>query len=152
MAIVPTYGGNSTRGFHRVLAMSGAFAPPGAVPDVIGVVGAGTMGAGIAQLAAQAGARTLLYDRGARGAGAWDGKRSRRGWLAWWSEASSRRPGRAARDRVEAISSPAELTSCGIVIEAAPERIELKLELFGPSWLDRSAQTASWPPTPHRCR
>ena len=30
-----------------------------AVPKVIGVVGAGTMGAGIAQLAAQAGARTL---------------------------------------------------------------------------------------------
>src|SRR3954467_7605058 len=31
-------------------------------PQVIGVVGAGTMGAGIAQLAALAGARTLLYD------------------------------------------------------------------------------------------
>ena len=29
---------------------------------VIGVLGAGTMGAGIAQLAAQSGARTLLYD------------------------------------------------------------------------------------------
>ncbi|HWD63927.1 MAG TPA: 3-hydroxyacyl-CoA dehydrogenase NAD-binding domain-containing protein, partial [Solirubrobacteraceae bacterium] len=34
----------------------------GQVPKVIGVVGAGTMGAGIAQLAARAGARTLLYD------------------------------------------------------------------------------------------
>ena len=32
------------------------------MPDVIGVVGAGTMGAGIAQLAAAAGARTLLHD------------------------------------------------------------------------------------------
>ena len=31
-------------------------------PDTIGVVGAGTMGAGIAQLACQAGARTLLHD------------------------------------------------------------------------------------------
>ncbi len=30
--------------------------------DVVGVVGAGTMGAGIAQLAALAGARTLLHD------------------------------------------------------------------------------------------
>ena len=32
------------------------------MPEVIGVVGAGTMGAGIAQLAAAAGARTLLRD------------------------------------------------------------------------------------------
>ena len=31
-------------------------------PRVIAVAGAGTMGAGIAQLACQAGARTLLYD------------------------------------------------------------------------------------------
>ena len=44
--------------------------------SVIGVVGAGTMGAGIAQLAARAGARTLLHDpladalqRGAQRAG-----------------------------------------------------------------------------------
>ena len=33
-----------------------------ALPSIIGVVGAGTMGAGIAQLAAQAGAQTLLCD------------------------------------------------------------------------------------------
>jgi phosphoglycerate dehydrogenase-like enzyme len=31
-------------------------------PAVIGVLGAGTMGAGIAQLACRAGARTLLHD------------------------------------------------------------------------------------------
>jgi len=31
-------------------------------PAVIGVLGAGTMGSGIAQLAARAGARTLLHD------------------------------------------------------------------------------------------
>jgi 3-hydroxyacyl-CoA dehydrogenase len=31
-------------------------------PEVIGVVGAGTMGAGIVQLAAATGARTLLHD------------------------------------------------------------------------------------------
>ena len=33
-----------------------------AVPQVVGVVGAGTMGGGIAQLAVLAGARTLLHD------------------------------------------------------------------------------------------
>ena len=32
------------------------------LPETIGVIGAGTMGAGIAQLAAQTGARTLLHD------------------------------------------------------------------------------------------
>ena len=31
-------------------------------PDVIGVVGAGTMGAGIAQLGCQAGEETVLFD------------------------------------------------------------------------------------------
>jgi 3-hydroxybutyryl-CoA dehydrogenase len=33
-----------------------------AAPKVIGVVGAGTMGSGIAQLGALSGARTILYD------------------------------------------------------------------------------------------
>ena len=37
-------------------------APVSRGPKVIGVLGAGTMGAGIAQLAAQAGARCLLHD------------------------------------------------------------------------------------------
>ena len=32
------------------------------VPEVVGVLGAGTMGSGIAQLACLAGARTLLHD------------------------------------------------------------------------------------------
>ena len=36
--------------------------PVSKLPDIVGVVGAGTMGAGIAQLAATAGARTLLHD------------------------------------------------------------------------------------------
>ena len=63
------------------------------VPGVIGVLGAGTMGAGIAQLAARAGAETLLYDpieaaleaglRKARdgprqGSGPWTPERTRR--------------------------------------------------------------------------
>ena len=39
-------------------------------PEVIGVVGAGTMGAGIAQLGAATGARTLLHDH-PRGPFAW---------------------------------------------------------------------------------
>ena len=72
----------------------------------VGVVGAGTMGAGIAALAAGAGLRTLLYD-----------------------------PDPAALERAPAGAEPvrdlAALAPCGLVIEAAPEDLELKRELFG---------------------
>jgi len=41
---------------------AGTAGPAGEPAAVIGVLGAGTMGAGIAQLAARSGALTLLYD------------------------------------------------------------------------------------------
>ena len=95
-------------------------------PDTIGVVGAGTMGAGIAQLGAAAGMRTLLHDpvdealeRGSFAV--------RRG-LAKWVE-----KGRASDDAsglLEPVTSLDELSPCELVIEAAPERPELKRELF----------------------
>jgi 3-hydroxybutyryl-CoA dehydrogenase len=94
-------------------------------PDVIGVVGAGTMGAGIAQLAAGTGARTLLYDpvpdaleRGF--AQIADG-------LERW-----RARGRLEREPgpVAPAAAIADLADAGLVIEAAPERLELKRELF----------------------
>jgi 3-hydroxybutyryl-CoA dehydrogenase len=98
---------------------------------VIGVVGAGTMGAGIAQLAARSGARTLLHDPLAdalqRGA-----KRAREG-LA--TEATKGRlsatDAEAADARLEPVGTLEELSECELVIEAAPERIELKHELYG---------------------
>ena len=95
-------------------------------PDTIGVVGAGTMGAGIAQLGAAAGMRTLLHDpvdealeRGSFAV--------RRG-LAKWVE-----KGRASDDAsglLEPVASLDELSPCELVIEAAPERPDLKRELF----------------------
>jgi 3-hydroxybutyryl-CoA dehydrogenase len=94
-------------------------------PDVIGVVGAGTMGAGIAQLAAATGARTLLHDpvpealaRGVQQAV--DG-------LDRW-----RQKGRLEREpgAVEGVGELEALAPAGFVIEAAPERLELKRELF----------------------
>ena len=94
---------------------------------VLGVVGAGTMGAGIAQLGAAAGMRTLLHDpepqaleRGVVGV--------RRG-LAKWVEKG--RVGEDAAGLVEPVSSLDELAPCELVIEAAPERPELKRDLFG---------------------
>ena len=94
---------------------------------VLGVVGAGTMGAGIAQLGAAAGMRTLLHDpvpealeRGAESA--------RRGLGKWVQKG---RIGEDAAALLEPVSSLDELAPCELVIEAAPERAELKRDLFG---------------------
>ena len=102
----------------------------GGLPAVIGIAGAGTMGTGIAQLAATAGARTLLYDPipGAAERGAarvlegLEGAKAR-GKL----DADAVR---AAWSRVEAVDDVSELAPCELVIEAAPEEPELKHELF----------------------
>ncbi len=94
---------------------------------VLGVVGAGTMGAGIAQLGAAAGMRTLLHDpvpealeRGAESV--------RRG-LSKWAEKG--RVGEDAGQLLEVAGSLDDLAPCDLVIEAAPERAELKRDLFG---------------------
>jgi 3-hydroxybutyryl-CoA dehydrogenase len=90
-------------------------------PDLIGVVGAGTMGAGIAQLGALTGARVLLHDPVpdalARGLAAARARLLRKG-------------AEDAAARIEAADALEDLAGCGLVIEAAPERIELKRELF----------------------
>jgi 3-hydroxybutyryl-CoA dehydrogenase len=100
------------------------------VPTVIGVVGAGTMGAGIAQLAAQTGARTLLHDplpealeRGLESARAGFAKLVERGKLA--AEEAE-----AAATRLEPAAGLEGLDDCQLVIEAAPESPALKAELF----------------------
>ena len=95
------------------------------MPEVIGVVGAGTMGAGIAQLAAAAGARTLLYDPVADARER--GLDQIAGGLERWREKGrlEREPGEVA-----AVAELGGLEQAGLVIEAAPERLELKRELF----------------------
>jgi 3-hydroxybutyryl-CoA dehydrogenase len=96
----------------------------------IGVVGAGTMGSGIAQLGAQAGARTLVWD-------AVDGAAQRGVERARTGIAKLAEKGRLAEDagtagaRLEVVAELAGLAGCDLIIEAAPERLELKHELFG---------------------
>jgi 3-hydroxybutyryl-CoA dehydrogenase len=100
------------------------------LPRALGVVGAGTMGAGIAQLSVLAGLDTYLHDpfpealeRG--------GERVHRG-LAKGAE-RGRWPEEVAVEaeaRLVLAGSLEELAKCELVIEAAPERIELKRELF----------------------
>ena len=98
--------------------------------SIIGVLGAGTMGSGIAQLAARSGARTLLHDPFpealARGiAGAEDGLRKEmvKGKLKEEDAA-------AASERLEPAEDLAAFADCELVIEAAPERLELKHEIY----------------------
>ena len=96
----------------------------------IGVVGAGTMGAGIAQVAALGGYETRLHDpvpaaldkgverlRAALAKGAGKGL---------WAEEDAE----TANDRVGAARHLRDLGECNLVIEAAPEDLSLKRELF----------------------
>jgi 3-hydroxybutyryl-CoA dehydrogenase len=99
-------------------------------PTVIGVVGAGTMGAGIAQLACRAGARTLLHDpdpealeRGIAGIERHLERGVERGRI-------NRQDADAARERLHAARALEDLAESELVIEAAPERLEIKRELF----------------------
>ncbi len=97
----------------------------------IGVVGAGTMGAGIAQLAAQAaGADTLLFDPAERATeaaiGRIGGALERGVERGRWSTHDATN----ARERLRPAATLEALAGCDLVIEAAPERLEVKHELF----------------------
>jgi 3-hydroxybutyryl-CoA dehydrogenase len=86
-------------------------------PERLGVVGAGTMGAGIAQLGVQAGIETWLHDP-----------------VAEALERGERYVRRYAEDDADRLHLAADIEAlgpCDLVIEAAPERPELKRELFG---------------------
>src|SRR5256885_3969155 len=104
--------------------------PMSQLPSRLGVVGAGTMGAGIAQLGCLAGLETLLHDPvpGALERGEYSirmglAKGAERG---RWSDDEER----AAGERLRLCERVEDLSECELVIEAAPERPELKRELF----------------------
>jgi 3-hydroxybutyryl-CoA dehydrogenase len=98
--------------------------------DRVGILGAGTMGAGIAQLAALGGYETVLFDtfpeaaeKGATRLGEALAKGAARG---RWSETEAL----AAQARVRATQELGDLAGCELLIEAAPEDLELKRELL----------------------
>lgn len=97
---------------------------------MIGVVGAGTMGAGIAQLAAAAGIDTVLHDPESSALDA--GMEGLRSGLAQLEAKGKldRGGAEAAVGRVTPAGELDALASCDLVVEAAPERPELKRELF----------------------
>jgi 3-hydroxybutyryl-CoA dehydrogenase len=96
----------------------------------IGILGAGTMGRGIAQVAALGGFETRLYD--AFPAAAEEAATKLREALAKgavrgrWSEAEAD----AAASRIGPALAIGELAGCELLIEAAPEDVELKQRLF----------------------
>lgn len=96
----------------------------------IGVVGAGTMGAGIAQVAAQRGIEVLLYDINDQIiAKAQEKIRYFIGRLATKGRISEQ-DAEAAINRLSVTSQLEGMVDVQIVIEAAPERLPLKQKIF----------------------
>jgi len=99
-------------------------------PEKIAVLGAGTMGAGIAQVAAQAGFETIVYDVKQEFVDAGIGRVQN--FLK-----SSRERGRITveqeQETLDRFRTTTHLQDCKdahLVIEAAPEKLELKREIF----------------------
>ena len=100
-------------------------------PDLVaGVVGSGTMGRGIAQVLAQCGARTLMFDA-APGAAA-KAKESVAQALRKLEEKGKLDPGAAERTlgRLEVADALQALSPCHVVVEAIVEDLGAKRELF----------------------
>ncbi|HUJ01030.1 MAG TPA: 3-hydroxyacyl-CoA dehydrogenase NAD-binding domain-containing protein, partial [Usitatibacter sp.] len=96
----------------------------------LGIAGAGLMGRGIAQVAAQAGYETLLYD--ARPGTAQSAKDAIAAQLAKLVEKGKCPRGDAERAvaRLAPVASVGELAPCGVVVEAIVEDLDAKRELF----------------------
>jgi 3-hydroxybutyryl-CoA dehydrogenase len=99
-------------------------------PETIGVAGAGTMGSGIAQLGCLSGARTLLHDpipdALERGVAQIEHHLERGAARGRWTQEEAA----AAAQRLQRAPALGDLAASELVIEAAPERLELKRELF----------------------
>jgi 3-hydroxybutyryl-CoA dehydrogenase len=100
------------------------------VNDVIGVVGAGTMGNGIAQVAARAGYDVILRDVQdaflQRGLGAIDKSLQR----DVDKERLTTSEKQQIVSRIQATTDLATLNTCSFVIEAVTENLQVKTELF----------------------
>src|SRR5258706_9689018 len=95
-----------------------------------GVAGAGTMGRGIAQVLAQCGARTLLFD--AQPGAAQKGKAAIGEALGRLAEKGRLKPAEvdATLGRIELVDSLERLSPCHVVVEAIVEDLGVKREFF----------------------
>jgi len=98
--------------------------------DTVGVIGAGQMGAGIAQVSAQAGYHVLLADVSLAAA-----EQGRAGIAKQLDrQVAKEKIDAATRDavlgRIEPVESVSAMGDCGLVIEAATEREGVKRQIF----------------------
>jgi 3-hydroxybutyryl-CoA dehydrogenase len=97
----------------------------------VGVLGAGAMGAGIAQLCAVAGIETRLLDANAEALAAGIARVERSLGRAVERGRMSEGDAAAARDRLRPVGAVDDLAGVELVIEAVPEIVDLKAELLG---------------------
>ena len=99
--------------------------------EVVGVVGLGTMGAGIAEVLARNGLEVIAVEadesRLATGRGHVERSTSRAVARGKLSEADQQ----ALLGRIRFTSAPEDLAAAHLVIEAVPEKLDLKREIFG---------------------
>ncbi len=97
---------------------------------VIGIVGAGAMGAGIAQIAAQAGHPVRLYDSSAHAAALAVDRIN----LQWDKQLSKGRMSPDQRERcrrnLQHCEGRSALAEAGLIVEAIVENLEIKQQLF----------------------
>ena len=96
----------------------------------VAVVGAGAMGRGIAQIAAQAGSQVLLFDTQAQAC-----QKAREGIMAQWGKLAEKgrlTPEQVQQygDRLQCVDSLQALAGCDLVIEAIIERLDIKQTVF----------------------
>jgi 3-hydroxybutyryl-CoA dehydrogenase len=98
--------------------------------EIVGVVGAGAMGRGIAQIAAQAGSTVKLFDTQPQAV-----EKARDDLFGQWDRLQEK--GRmdaaavqACKQRLQMAGSLQELAGCALVVEAIVERLDVKRSLF----------------------
>jgi 3-hydroxybutyryl-CoA dehydrogenase len=96
----------------------------------VGVIGAGTMGHGIAQVSAQAGYDVFLYDVTLEAAKAGVEKIKKNLDVGVEKKKVEAKDRDAAMARLTATASLSDVRICGLVVEAIPEKMELKKKLF----------------------
>lgn len=96
----------------------------------VGVVGAGAMGRGIAQIAAQAGSTVLLHDTQTEAIG-----RAIEALHQQWDKLAEKgrmdaAQAQACKDRLRVANTLSDLSGCDLVVEAIVERLDVKKALF----------------------
>ncbi len=95
---------------------------------IVGIIGSGAMGSGIAQVAAMAGHKVLLYDSNAQALQKAESQLSTT--LQKLQEKGKIANAAAILNRFQFISSISDLASCNLIIEAIIEKLEIKKAVF----------------------